>query len=179
MIHFIFLLSTRLPIHEAGFFLYPFDELYSIVQCVLSDRKITDDERSALIAFLSSLIDFKVSINLSESDYATFREEYSIGGICARHPEIEFKDHLFCFTGESYRADRSEMRNEIERLGGYFRTSISKKTDYLVVGSAGNPCWVYSGYGRKIEAAIELRKEGAKIQIINEKDFWSKIEQSI
>ena len=64
----------------------------------------------------------------------------------------------------------------IEELGGKVKTAVSKKTDYLIVGNAGNPCWAFSCYGRKIEAAMLLRREGAKVQIVNETDFWDAIE---
>lgn len=151
---------------------YPFDELSSIIHTILEDGKVSDDERNSLLAFMSNLVEFKDSYNLSESEFASLREKYSVGGICARSPKIEFDRKTFCFTGESYRATRAEMKSEIERVGGTFKSSVSKHTDYLVVGSAGNPCWAYSCYGRKIEDAMELRKAGAKVQIVNEVDFW-------
>lgn len=157
---------------------YPFDELTTLVHTILEDGKITTDERNSLLAFMSNLVEFKDSYNLVESDFATLRQKYSVSGICAYCPDVEIKDKLFCFTGESYRATRSEIRAEIERLGGKFRPSVSGKTDYLVVGNAGNPCWAYSCYGRKIEEAMALRKEGAKVQIINETDFWNAIQDA-
>lgn len=154
---------------------YPFDELSAIVQTILEDGFIDDDERNQLLAFMSNLVEFKDSYNLSELEFASLREKYSIGGICAKNPLISFVDKNFCFTGESYRATRAEMKSEIERLGGTFKSSVSKNTDYLVVGNAGNPCWAYSCYGRKIEEAMDLRKSGAKVQIVNEVDFWDAI----
>ena len=39
----------------------------------------------------------------------------------------------------------------------------------------GPPCWAYSCYGRKIEEAMELRKSGAHVQIVNETDFWDAV----
>ena len=50
---------------------------------------------------------------------------------------------------------------------------MTQKTDYLIVGNEGNPCWAFSCYGRKVEKAVELRKKGSNIQIINEDDFWN------
>jgi hypothetical protein len=154
---------------------YPFDELSSMVHVIMEDNIITEEERDSLLAFMSNLVEFKDSYNLVESDFAELRSKYSISGICTYCPEVEISDRLFCFTGESYRSTRAEIRAEVERLGGRFRTSVSKSTDYLVVGNAGNPCWAYSCYGRKIEEAMALRKAGAKIQIINETDFWDAI----
>ena len=154
---------------------YPFDELSSMIHNILEDKKVTEDERNSLIAFMGNIIEFKDSYNLSESNFTALREKYSISGICAYCPEIEFSGKNFCFTGESYRSTRAEMKGEIERLGGSFRTAVSKLTDFLVVGNAGNPCWAYSCYGRKIEEAMALRKAGAKVQIINETDFWDAV----
>lgn len=154
---------------------YPFDELTTLVHTILEDGKITTDERNSLLSFMSNLVEFKDSYNLIEADYASLRQKYSIGGICAYCPDVKIEGKLFCFTGESYRSTRAEMKAEIEKLGGIFRPSVSGKTDYLVVGNAGNPCWVYSCYGRKIEEAMTLRREGAKVQIINETDFWDAV----
>jgi len=67
------------------------------------------------------------------------------------------------------------MTKDVEDLGGSAKSSVSTKTDYLVVGNAGNPCWAYSCYGRKIEEAMTLRREGAKVQIVNETDFWDAV----
>lgn len=87
-------------------------------------------------------------------------------------PEVTFEGKVFCFTGESYRASRTEMGNVVKELGGQVRSGVSAKTNYLVVGNAGNPCWAYSCYGRKIEDAMQLRKEGGSVIIVNETDFW-------
>lgn len=116
---------------------YPYDELYSLTNSILEDKKITQIERERLMAFASNLIEFKDSYNLVESDFVKLREAYSVQGIC--------------------------------------NSGVSKKTDYLVVGNGGNPCWAYSCYGRKIEEGLELRKNGAKLQIISEDDFWAAV----
>lgn len=155
---------------------YPFDEINSMLSNILADNIITEDERNQLMAFLSNIIEFKDSYNLSEKDFTDLREKYSISGICAVCPDIQIKDHIFCFTGESYRASRAEITKTIEALGGTIRSGVSKKTNYLIVGNAGNPCWAYACYGRKIETAMDLRKEGAPIIIVNETDFWDVVD---
>lgn len=154
---------------------YPFDELNTLLHTILEDGKITEDERNSLLAFCSNVVDFKDSLNLREPDFEALRKKYSVGGICAYCPEITFNGKIFCFTGESYRATRTELASEVERLGGIFKNNVSKKTDYLIVGNAGNPCWAYSCYGRKIEDAMAVRRDGGKVQIINETDFWDAV----
>ncbi len=155
---------------------YPFDEINSLLYAVLEDKKISEAEREELMAFFSNIIDFKNSLNLTERQFSDLREKYSIKGICAVCPEITFKGKQFCFTGESYRCKRSEFAAVVESLGGKCTSSVSKKTDYLVVGNGGNPCWAYSCYGRKIEQAMNLRKDGAPVIIVNETDFWDAVE---
>lgn len=154
---------------------YPFDEINTLLYAVLEDKVITTDEREKLMAFFGDLIEFKDSMNLNECDFKFLQEKYSIGGICAFCPEITFENKVFCFTGESYRAKRHVMAEAVRALGGIARTNVSANTDYLIVGNAGNPCWAYACYGRKIEEAMQLRKEGAKVAIINETDFWDAI----
>ncbi len=157
---------------------YPFDEINSLLSVILEDKKITEDERNQLMAFFSNIIDFSTSANLSEKEFAQLREKYSVSGICAVCPEINFKEKTFCFTGESYRAKRSEIAEEVRSLGGIVKSSVNAKTDYLVVGNAGNPCWAYACYGRKIEEAVQLRKEGVPVVIVNETDFWDALDDA-
>lgn len=157
---------------------YPFDEINSLLYVVLEDKKITQREREALMALFGGVIDFTSSYNLSEKEFSRLRETYSIGGICAVCPEIVFQNKTFCFTGEFYRGKRAEIADVVVQLGGKVRTSVSAKTDYLIVGNAGNPCWAYACYGRKIEQAVSLRKEGASIVIVNETDFWDAVDDA-
>lgn len=155
---------------------YPFDELNSLLSSILEDKKIDEDERNTLLAFFSNIIEFKNSFNLIERDFVDLREKYSVDGICASCPEVVLEGKTFCFTGESYRATRKEIAEIVTQFGGAFRNNVSSKTDYLIVGNAGNPCWAYACYGRKIEEAMELRKNGGHIVIVNETDFWDTVE---
>lgn len=151
---------------------YPFDEINSLLSTIMADKKVDEEERNSLLAFFSNIIEFKNSFNLTEKNFVELREKYSVDGICARRPEITINGKLFCFTGESYRATRKEIAEIVESEGGLFRKNVSSKTNYLIVGNAGNPCWAYSCYGRKIEEAMNLRKSGGHILIVNEVDFW-------
>lgn len=158
---------------------YPFDEINSLLSSILDDKKIDLEERESLMAFLSNLIEFKDSFNLVEKDFVDMRKKYSVPGICASCPEIHIAKHTFCFTGESYRSTRKDICDTIESLGGIFRNNVSSKTNYLVVGNAGNPCWAYACYGRKIEEAVALRKNGEHIIIVNETDFWDAVDDAL
>lgn len=157
---------------------YPFDEINSLLSSIMADHKITADERNTLLAFLSTIIEFKDSLNLTEQEYVNLREQYCVAGICATCPEITFNDKSFCFTGEFNRGQRKDLLEKVTELGGKAKKSVSSKTDYLVVGNSGNPCWAYACYGRKIEEAMNLRKQGAHVMIVNENDFWDAVDDA-
>lgn len=156
---------------------YPFDEIRALLAEILRDGVVTPEERGTLTAFLSSLLDYRDSYNLREADYEELRRQYSVAGVCALCPEISFAGRTFVFTGEACRP-RDELMDAASARGGKVRKSVSSRTDYLVVGSGGNPCWAYARYGRKIEAAVALRKQGARLQIIHEDDYWDAVEDT-
>ncbi len=155
---------------------YPFDEIESLVSSILLDGIITDDEKDMLMAFIGEFVDTTMSYNINQPHLDELKEKYTISGVCAICQEIDFTNSIFCFTGESTKATRKEISDIITSNGGVFKNNLTKKTDYLVVGNAGNPCWAYSCYGRKIEQAVQMRKDGSRIKIINEVDFWDILE---
>ena len=68
----------------------------------------------------------------------------------------------FVFTGELEKITREEAEALVEKLGGQAAKSVSKKTNYVVVGA--NP-------GSKYNKALELG-----IPILSEEDFFNLIE---
>lgn len=147
---------------------WPYDEIESLVSGVLSDGKIDTNEHAILMAFFGefvSILDNKTVVN------PFFIEGTSVVGLCAVCPEIQFSDSVFCLTGASHKYSRQEFEALISELGGKAVGGVSKKVKYLVVGAEGNPCWAFACYGRKVEKAVELRKEGHPIVIVHENDF--------
>lgn len=84
---------------------------------------------------------------------------------------MTFEGRRFVFTGASSRYSRAQFCSAVERLGGHVSESVSGKTDYLVIGADGNPCWAFACYGRKVEMAVTLRKQGARLLLVHENDF--------
>lgn len=169
-------LNEWLNLHDDLSGIYPFDEVYSLLLAAKQDGVISEDERNMLKAFFATFVDTKNSYNIHEADVAEWQSQYSIGGVCAVCPEISLKDKVFCFTGTSKKATRNEIADLICDHGGQYNDRVTSKTDYLIVGADGNPCWAFSCYGRKVEKAIDLRKEGQHITIIHEYDFWDEID---
>jgi NAD-dependent DNA ligase len=166
----IFELDKWLDQHEHLITYYPYDEIKCLVISVLSDGKIDDEERKRLLAY------FNEFSNIVTKEVAQKVENeiinIPISGICTIDPRVEFDGKTFCFTGVAKRAPRSELIQIVNDCGGIYADNVIKNTDYLIVGDNGNPCWAFACYGRKVEKAINLRKQGHKISIIHEFDFW-------
>lgn len=149
---------------------FPFDEIDSLLTAILADGKIDDDERAQLKTFFE---DFTIEGGLHSEGIGT--QHLAVAGVCASCPNITFDNKLFCLTGESKKATRSQIAHKIETIGGIVIKNIRENLDYLIVCNAGNQCWAFSCYGRKIEKALNYRKNGAKITIVHENDLWDAI----
>lgn len=155
--HFSFLRGT-----------FPFDDIQLLLSDILADNVITEQERQQLKSFLSDFVDTKTSANIvPENPEVTC----TVDSICAKDPEITIDSHVFCFTGKSKNFSRSELANKIEAHNGIFKNNISSKTNYLVLGLDGSETWSYSTYGRKVEKALEIQKQGNFLLIIQENDL--------
>ncbi|MDX6188067.1 BRCT domain-containing protein [Flavobacterium sp. Fl-318] len=148
---------------------YPYDEIRSLVFSVLADNRIDDEEKIVLMAYFkqfAAIQDDQIRQKIQDETI-----DVNISGLCTSEPDVTFEGKTFCITGVLKRGNRENLQRDIIKLGGIPTESISKKTDYLIVGDNGNPAWVFSCYGRKVEKAISLRKEGHTITLIHEFDF--------
>lgn len=162
-------LSNWMEEHDHLKTCWPFDEVGSLITSVLTDKRIDDEEHKMLHAFFSEFIALADDRTLTSP--VIENELKTIVGLCAVCPDITFDGKYFVFTGASPRYNREKLEELIATLGGKRAENPSKKVDYLVIGSKGNPCWAYSCYGRKVEKAIELRKAGHRLLIVHEHDF--------
>lgn len=152
---------------------YPYDEIRSLVLSIVADKKIEEEERAVLTAFIKQFVELKNTDIAEKVEKDT--EDVSISGICAVDPEIIFENKTFCITGILSKGNRSELQEAITNKGGISVNSISKKTDYLIIGDTNNACWSYSCYGRKVEKALDLRKSGHTIILVHEFDIFDAI----
>ena len=157
---------------------WPYDEIDSLVTSAMSDQRIDAEEQRFLMAFTSQFLERDNQLLTEEQT-----EELVKHGICATQPVIEFTAKNFVITGESNRRSpdggtysREQMHDEIERRGGITNKNITKVINYLVVCDGGNPAWAFSCYGRKIEKVMNMRRGGARIVIVNERDFFDALE---
>lgn len=166
-------LSDWISEHEHLASIWPYDETSSLVSSVLADGKIDATEHAMLMAFF---LEFTAILDDRTIRRPVLNDGLQLVGVCAVQPKIVFEQQTFCLTGASSRYSRDEFSAVIRERGGRVVSGISSKVGYLIVGSDGNPCWMYACYGRKVEQAVELRKAGLRLQIVHENDFHDAIE---
>jgi hypothetical protein len=167
-------LDEWLEHHEHLNTYYPYDEIYTLITNVLADGKIDEGERRRLTAYFNEFV--KLTDEQLTEQIATEISEIKVNGICTVNPHVLFDGKGFCMTGLFSRGTRKELELEIQNLGGHINSDVTQKTDYLVVGDSGNPCYAFACYGRKVEKAINMRKQGRNMSLIHEFDFWGVIE---
>lgn len=147
---------------------WPYDEIESLVSGVLEDGRIEPAEHALLMAYFG---EFVAAVDSKTGVRPRTREGTTVVGLCAVAPSIRFAGSVFCLTGSSRQYSRQEFAAAIADRGGTAVNGVSKRVHYLVIGADGNPCWAYACYGRKVERAVELRREGHSIVMVHEKDF--------
>ncbi len=166
-------LSAWIEEHEHLKCCWPYDELESIIADIMRDGVIDAKEHEELMYFLSEFAPCGGRKAVGPLD-----RSYSLSGVCAICPEITFGSREFCFTGASERVGRKELAVLVVERGGTFKDNLTNGTHYLVVGADGNPCWAYACYGRKVEDAVRRRRDGQRLLIVHEYDFWDAVQQS-
>ena len=69
--------------------------------------------------------------------------------------DITFQGKVFVFSGK-FDYPREIIESIVLALGGFHAPRITRKTDYLVVGSTCEPTWKHQRRGRKIEQAEKI-----------------------
>lgn len=153
---------------------YPYDEIRSLILSIVSDGKIEEEEKLVLKAYLNQFVNLENKEIEKQINQET--NEINISGHCTSDPEIELDGKTFCITGVLKSGNRASLEKTISDLGGIPTKTLTKKTDYLIVGDNGNQAWAFACYGRKVEKALDLRKNGHKISLVHEFDFLDAIE---
>jgi len=160
-IHF---LNLWLLDNEAHTNTFPLNVIKNRVDSILADGIITEDERAHLHQTL---------LDITGNDY--HQTGSASGGtfkFMADNPNhVVISNSTFCLTGEFFAGTRKSCEQAIKKFGGIATKNVTKKTDYLVIGSGASRDWITQNYGTKIEKAYHYRENGIAIQIITEETF--------
>ncbi len=113
-------------------------------------NEIGDKVAESIVVFFKEERNLKVIDKLRKAGLNFYQEEVQTSS-------DKLQNLQFVFTGELDKYSRSEAKKIVESMGGRVSSSVSRKTDYIVVGK--NP-------GSKFEKAKSLG-----VKIIDEKEF--------
>jgi NAD-dependent DNA ligase len=83
--------------------------------------------------------------------------------------DIDLEGKVFCLTGVFMAGKRSHVEDIVKRCNGLISKTVTKKIDYLVIGTLSSRDWRFSSHGRKIEKAISYRdNEGVGLKVVSE-----------
>ncbi|MGY8897756.1 MAG: BRCT domain-containing protein [Flavobacteriales bacterium] len=147
---------------------YPANILADRLVISLEDGLLDNDEMHDLLKILLDIINGiepKTGINSDKT--------VNIPGLfddC----NIEFEQRTFVVTGTFETASRGEIEKFIQSKGGLVnKKTVTKVTDYVVVGGIVSKDWVAGNYGRKIEQAVKYRDQGLPVKILSENHWLS------
>lgn len=136
-----------------------YDRISNIVGDGLADVEECNDLFASLNAFTAS------DRVLGEASKSTTLP------LCQPAPLVTFEAMNFCFTGTFGFGQRKHCEEAVITRGGT-SGSLTKATNYLVIGVYATESWKHSSFGNKILKAAEMRASGVPLSIIGE-EHWS------
>jgi len=131
---------------------YPYDKIYSTVASALSDGILEQSELDSMLRLFKQVSD---PVNDCSCDCSA----------------VDISGKTFCLSGEFDYGDKNSVESFLIQRGGIAQKSVTRKTDFLIVGGQGSSAWSAGNYGNKVKKALELQEKGFSIQIIREHDF--------
>lgn len=156
-------LSTWLSEHGELAMSWPGEVIFKRVQHVLADGVITEEECLYMQKTLTDLVG------------GSFADD---GGIAVNpvalpvdtDAVINVSQATFCFTGQFIYGTRAACERAVCERGGSVG-AVSRKLDYLVIGSMSSRDWKNTSFGTKIETAMNLKQSGAGLVIVTESQW--------
>jgi hypothetical protein len=142
---------------------WPGNIIIEQVQQILSDGLITEEERASLSFTLNELLNG----NLKKAAQVLQTSPLDLDSI----DKIEFEKSVFLLTGDFLLGSKEECASKIEIRGGTVANSMTKKVNFVVLGSLGSEQWKHGNFGTKVAKAIEYKSTGLDVRIISEEVF--------
>lgn len=125
---------------------YPFNRILNKLEKIIIDKQISTIVTDELLYYIKNF----------------FKPELDQGDL------FDVKNKVICLTGNFCFGERSQLEKLIVLKQGIISKSVTKKVDYLVLGSKGSAGYKYVKYGAKTNKALTMKSEGHKIELISE-----------
>ena len=98
-----------------------------------------------------------------------------LGDTSKNNPDSIFYGRTVVFTGTLSSMQRAQAQQIIADIGGINSPSVTRDTDYLIVGHQDYRIVGEDGMSSKQEKAIKLIEKGSELEILSEEDFLKNI----
>jgi hypothetical protein len=141
---------------------WPANVLARRLERIVRDGRVDGRERKHLKAILAQFSENQLGLNFPlATDLPVDRPE----------PDVVFEGKTFVFAGDMAYGPRRACEREVVELGGACERSVTRRTDYLVIGTLAAGDWSQSGFGAQVSEVVQLRSRGAPIAIISEESW--------
>ena len=145
---------------------WPVNILKARLDRIFEDGVVSDAERRDLVELLESMVGGNGGIIGAEhhpsSDLPVDRPP----------PKLVWAGSVFVLTGKFAFGCRDDCEGRIRALGGTCYSWLSKRTNYVVIGTFGSRDWLHTSFGRKIQKAVQYRDAGQPLAIVAE-EHWA------
>ena len=113
--------------------------------------------------------------SLTKRDYSQKNLTRIVGNPLFHKPESILYGKTVCFTGTLSSMIRDDAKQIIADIGGINVSSVTKDTDFLIVGQQDYRIVGEDGMSSKQEKAVKLIESGSPLEILSEDDFLKNI----
>lgn len=137
---------------------WPADMLARRLEEIFRDGRVDGRERRLLESILGQLAESGGGLARLATDLPVDRPP----------PTVHFPGRTFVFAGEMAFGPRRVCEREVEELGGACDRSVTRRTDYLVIGALAAEDWSQAGFGAQVDDVVKLRERGVEVAVISE-----------
>lgn len=131
---------------------------------------------------LSELLDYIQENNIDLERYLhpkSFDLTSLTGDVTLNDPSNPLYGKHCVFTGKLQRFVRKDAAQIVCNIGGCYDNSVTKKTNFLIIGGLDDIPLVKDGKSTKMKKAEKLILDGQDLKILSESTFYDLIEDSI
>ena len=140
--------------------------LYDRVAEILADGSVDPDEQIDLLHDLKSL-------SANDLELGEVLKSTTLP-LCHPPPSLDFIGKRYTFTGTFQFGQRRHCEEAVVAKGADCG-SLTRQTDFLVIGVYATESWKHSSFGNKIMKACEMRDSGVPIALVSEGHWASSL----
>lgn len=142
---------------------WPANVLARRLEHIFRDGRVDGRERRYLSSVLGQLAEGPAGLGASLATDLP---------VDAPPPEVRFDGRVFVFAGEMAYGPHRACEREVVELGGSCERSVTRRTDYLVIGQIAADDWAQQGFREDLDEVVQYRSRGAQIAVISE-EHWA------